>query len=244
MNVLIVNASPKRITSASSYFAGLLRCALGGINTQQVKLGGPNVYAKLFDRFKSIDALVMVLPVYVDSVPSHVLRFLKEAERFCKENDCKFKLYTITNCGFYEGGQCKNVLAIMQAFANAAGLTWGGGLGIGAGEMLSVLRLTAISSVLGAVVVGSMLAAGMAMGVAEYISLGVSAALFLLFSAGLFWSTGKLGRIIKKRETTANFYTGVTFCPRFVFAIFASAYMIARAAAVGTPIWRLYDSAK
>jgi multimeric flavodoxin WrbA len=109
--------------------------------TKAIKLSGPNVYGEIFDSFKTIDALVIALPLYVDGVPSHVLKFLVQAEKFCKDNNCHFKLYVISNCGFYEGRQCKNELAIMRSFCNVAGLQWGAGLGIGGGEMLSFLRL-------------------------------------------------------------------------------------------------------
>jgi multimeric flavodoxin WrbA len=142
MKILTINASPKRITCASKYYLDLLNMQMAGCKTEHIKLTGPKVYDDIFSRFDSIDALVIAVPVYVDGVPSGVLRFMQEAEKYIKQNNCRFKLYVITNCGFIEGRQCKNLLSVMQSFSNAAGLEWGGGVGIGGGEMLSVLRIT------------------------------------------------------------------------------------------------------
>jgi len=142
MKVLFLNASPKRRFSASQYFLDLVRILMVGCETKAIKLSGPKVYHEIFSYFKMIDALVMALPLYVDGVPSHVLKFLIEAEKFCKDNNCHFRLYIISNCGFFEGRQCKNELVIMRSFCNAAGLQWGSGLGIGGGEMLSFLRFS------------------------------------------------------------------------------------------------------
>ena len=140
MNILLLNGSPKRITSASQYYLSLLQMQTIGCKTSMLRLSGPKVYNEIFQRFSEIDALVIALPVYVDGIPSNVLRFLEEAEQFLKENSCNFKVYVIANCGFHEGKHCRHLLNSMRTFCKTANLAWGGGLGIGAGEMLSTMR--------------------------------------------------------------------------------------------------------
>jgi len=245
MKVLFLNASPKRIFSASQYFLDLVRIQMAGCETKGIKLSGPNVYDEIFNIFKTIDALVMALPVYVDGVPSHVLKFLVETEKFCKENNCRFKLYVISNCGFYEGSQCKNVLAIMRSFCNAAGLRWGAGLGIGGGEMLSFLRLSGPIFELARFIFSIpvfILNNNFPEGFASYnwISVLIGMLVFFVLSSGLFYSLFKMQRIIRKEKLATDFYTGVTFCPRFLFTIFACGYWIIRAAFHGTAFWQLY----
>ena len=245
MKILFLNASPKRIFSASQYFLDLLRIQMAGCETKGIKLSGPNVYGEIFNFFKTIDALVIALPVYVDGVPSHVLKFLAEAEKFCKDNNCCFKLYVISNCGFFEGRQCKNVLAIMRSFCNAAGLQWGAGVGIGAGEMLSFLRLSGpifeLAKLLLAVtffILNKNLIGGFAG--YDWITVLIDMLVFFALSFGLFFSLFKMHRIIRKEKTAPDFYIGPTLCPRFMFSFFACGYWIIRAAYHGTGLWQLY----
>ena len=245
MSILLLNASPKRITSASQYFLDLLHIQLIGNKTSMLKLSGPKVYTEVFSRFTDIDALVIAMPVYVDGVPSHVLRFLEEAEQFLKENKCNFKMYVISNCGFYEGRQCRHLLNIMHTFCKTAGVTWGGGLGIGAGEMLSVLRLTPfiftfLSLFIAVPIIlfteGSFLGIG--------ISTGVSLTVFFILNLRLFYSINKLQKAIRHGKIISNFYTGLTLCPRFIFIIFAHMYMIVRAMFNGVGFWEMYKKTK
>ncbi len=244
MNALLINASPKRILSNSQYFLGILKCQLVGCRTTEIKLSGPNVYQEIFSHFSHIDTLVIALPVYVDGVPSHVLRFLKEAETYCRAHGCHFKLYVISNCGFFEGKQCKHELAIMQSFCAAAGLTWGAGVGVGAGEMLGALRLTPLFEVTKFLLSLPffLLQEGIAAGLANYnwISTLVSMLIFVLFNIGLYSSLWKMQRTIRRGASRPDWYTSVTLCPRFLFTMFANGYWILRAALHGTGVWQLY----
>jgi hypothetical protein len=249
MKILMLNGSPKRRFSTSQYFLGLLKIQMAGCKTKEIKLTGTKVYDEIFSHFKTIDVLVIAMPVYVDAVPSHVLDFLTEAETFCKRENCNFKLYVISNCGFYEGKQCKNLLAVMRSFCNAAGLEWGAGLGIGGGEMLSILRLTMPIFIFTQLLLSLpifMFKDGLLNGLANYdwISVIVSMLIFLAFNFGLFYSLFKMQTLIRKGKTALDFFTGVTCCPRFLFTMFACAYWVIRAAFHGTGLWQLYQKEK
>ena len=246
MKILFLNASPKQRFSTSQYFLGLLKLQMAGCETKELKLTGKAVYEEIFDHFKAIDSLVIVLPVYVDGVPSHVLEFLTEAEKFCKQENCRFKLYVVSNCGFYEGEQCKNQLAIMRSFCIAAGLEWGAGLGVGAGEMLSIIRLTgpifellSFIFALSVFILNNNLLGGLAN--YNWVSVIISMSIFTAFSSGLFFSLFKMQRAIRKQKTIPDFYTSVKCCPRFLFTIFACCYWIIRALYHGTGFFRLYN---
>jgi hypothetical protein len=200
------------------------------------------MYEEAFRCFSDIDALVIALPVYVDGVPASVLHFLEKAEYFIKENNCNFKLYVISNCGFYEGRQCKHLLNIMQNFCRAAGLTWAGGIGIGAGEMLSVIRVMPIFALsLLLFSIPPLLLTG-----ASFLSTGITVAalisVFLLLCSRLFFTIRKLGKAIRQGKTTSEFYTGLALCPRFVFLILANLYFIVRASLRGRGFWEMYNN--
>jgi len=245
MNILYLNASPKRFFSASQYFLDLLRLPTTSNKATTLKLIGPAVYDEIFSHFENLDVLVIAMPVYVDSVPSSVLRFLEETERFLKENNYKFKVHVIANCGFYEGHQCKHLLNIMQIFCQKTGLIWGGGLGIGAGEMLSVMRLTPfLAAVLSLLfTIPFVFITGLATvnaGLTSIISSAISIIVFLLLSSRLFYSIWKLQKAISHDKIISDFYTGLTLCPRFVFIMFSNMYMIARAMLCGVGFWEMY----
>ena len=245
MNILYINASPKPFFSASQYFLDLLRLPTTSSKATTFKLSGSAVYDEIFSHFENLDALVIAMPVYVDGVPSNVLRFLEETEQFLKEHNYKFKVYTIANCGFYEGSQCKHLLNIMQIFCNRAGLVWGGGLGIGAGEMLSVLRLIPFITALFALLftIPFLFITGLATvnsGLASIISAAVSIVIFLIISSRLFYSIRKLQKAISRDKIISDIYTGLTLCPRFVCMIFSNMYMIVRAMLCGVGFWKMY----
>ena len=54
------------------------------------------------DEIRDAQAVVFGLPLYVDGVPSHVLRFLEKMEAFCKDNDLHLSVYCIANNGFID----------------------------------------------------------------------------------------------------------------------------------------------
>lgn len=240
MNVLLLNGSPKRITAASRYYLGLLGLHTRGCKTTKLYLSGPAMYPKAFQSFMDIDALVIALPVYVDGVPASVLRFLEEAEKFIKENNCSFKLYIISNCGFYEGTQCKHLLNIMQNFCKTSGLAWGGGIGIGAGEMLSVIRVMLIFafSQLILLIPIALLTDNSFLG--DLITAIVLVLIFSLLSSRMFFAIRKLGKAVRQGKAIPNLYTGLTLCPRFMFIIISNLYFIVRASLLGRGYWEIY----
>ncbi len=98
-------------------------------------------YDRILNTLKDAGAVVFCLPLYVDCVPSHVLSFLKEMEKFCHENSLKLNVYVIANNGYIEGVQSEALLQIFRNFCTRSGLLWGGGIGIGGGVMLNVMRI-------------------------------------------------------------------------------------------------------
>jgi hypothetical protein len=73
---------------------------------------------------------------------------MSEAESYCKENNLRFKVYAIFNCGFFEGKQCKSAFPILEYWCKKAGLVYSGGVGIGGGEMLGALPIILYLAVL------------------------------------------------------------------------------------------------
>lgn len=247
MKVLMINASPKRMICASKYFLDVMRVPLLGCEVEHIKLTGPKGCGEIFSRFAGIDALVIGCPVYVDGVPSNVLRFLREAEEYIKTNGCRFKLYVVSNCGFVEGRQCRHVLAAMRSFAEASGLAWGGGLGIGGGEALNFMRITPIAALLSLVlslpvylIRGDFLS-----GLVSYPWMGllINMAVFLVFSSWMLFAVARLGLKIRRRKSVKNF-TASFLMPPLIFAATCNTYWIIRSAVFGKGFWELYHKGK
>ena len=77
MKTVLINCSPKKRFCASAYFLFLQSLFVGGEKVKE-KLRSHADYARLLEQLRDAQAVVFGLPLYVDGVPSHVLRFLQE----------------------------------------------------------------------------------------------------------------------------------------------------------------------
>ena len=121
MKTVFINCSPKKRFSASSYLLSLQRLFVRGEKVTE-KLQNKKDHERILNTLRNADAVVFCLPLYVDGVPSHVLRFLKEMEGFCRDKNLHLNLYSISNNGFIEGHQCEPLLQVFQNFQILLGL--------------------------------------------------------------------------------------------------------------------------
>lgn len=226
MKTVLINCSPKKRFCASAYFAFLQRLFVGGKKVTE-KLRSPADHTRILEQLKNAQAVVLCLPLYVDGLPSHVLRFLVDMERFCKENDLRLSLYCVANNGFIEGKQNEPLMQSLEHFCRRAGLTWGGGVGIGGGVMLNVTRilfivdiaLLLLNTVLSVINTGNFFPKG------AWISFGENAALLLYFNLGVLYYLARMGRFIRKGGFSGKKYTRILI-PSFVFILFADVFFI------------------
>ena len=141
MNLLIVQASPKKKGGASRFFSRLLRLFLPGVRKETVSLSARQDFQPILELLPSTEAVCLSVPLYVDGLPSHVVEFLGRAEAYCQSHPCRFRLYALCNNGFVEGKQNLPALRMLQAWCEKTGMPWGGGIGIGGGVMLQVLGI-------------------------------------------------------------------------------------------------------
>lgn len=74
--------------------------------------------------------------MYVDSLPSTVIKFLCDFEEYARKSRKRSTVYAVVNCGFYEGIQNKHAIQIIKNFCEKVKYSWRFGVGIGAGEFL------------------------------------------------------------------------------------------------------------
>ena len=215
MNILIINGSPKKKGGASAFFAKILRCMLFPHKVTTKSLGISKDYREIFDNLQNTDAVVISVPLYVDTIPAHFIRFLKQMEQYCKDNKCKFMLYVISNAGFVGGHHNQALLEQYECWCERTGITWGGGLGIGGGVMLNVLYKIML------LWTGIQIAAGMIINIiygnpvienavnALLSGLTNSVIIMLFFYCGMIFFEFMLAWAIKNKRSIKNKYTRV-----------------------------------
>lgn len=142
MKIALINGSPKTKDSAS----GLILKELQELISLKNEIVNLSFTKKQLGRsdlelLQDCDAMVFAFPLYVDSLPSHLLSCLIQLETFLKNTAFSrgCTVYAIVNCGFYEGRQNTLALDIMKSWCARAGVIWGGGLGVGGGGMMPML---------------------------------------------------------------------------------------------------------
>jgi len=103
---------------------------------------------ELVDSARKANVLAVITPLYVDCLPSHLLRVLEMLHRDRQKNPSgtNQRLMGIINCGFPEGWQTETALRILKKFAAESGFAWAGGLGIGAGPMVEGRSLESLGA--------------------------------------------------------------------------------------------------
>ncbi len=140
MKTVFIDCSPKTKLSASGFIMGLTKIFVLGTKKKE-KLRTPADHERVLNEIADADNVVFSMPLYVDGVPSHLLPFLKKMETFCHENNKELNVYVIANNGFIEGKQNEPLMQIMENFCDRSHIRWCGGLGIGGGVMMNVMRI-------------------------------------------------------------------------------------------------------
>ena len=226
MKTVFINCSPKKRFCASAYFLFLQRLFTGGEKVTE-KLRTPADHQRILEALRGADAAVFCLPLYVDGIPSHVLRFMEEMEAFCKKNALRLHVYCVANNGFIEGRQNEPLMQNFEHFCTRAGLVWGGGIGIGGGVMLNVTRilflvqigLLALNTLISCIHTGSFFAKDARISFAE------NTALLLYFNLGVLYYLIRMGFHIRRGTFSGKKYTRILI-PSFVFILFADIFFL------------------
>ena len=143
MKMTAINGSPKAADSTSAKIIEQMERILGeqieAHHAARLVQGEtpPETIAAILEA----DILLIVFPLYVDSLPTPLIELLARLERAaCRDisrSAAGPQVFAIVNCGFYEAAQNTLALDMIEYFARRAGLPWGYGIGNGAGPMLA-----------------------------------------------------------------------------------------------------------
>ena len=226
MKTVYINCSPKKRFCASAYFLSLTRLFVGGERVTET-LRTPADHERILNQLRGAHAVVFGVPLYVDGIPSHVLRFLEKMEAFCRQNGLTPTVYVVANNGFIEGRQNEPLMQCFSHFCARAGLPFGGGVGIGGGVMLNVTRilflvdigLLALNTLLSLVHTGDPFPRD------AWISFGENAALLLYFNLGVLFFLARMARAVRKAAPCGKKYTRILI-PSCIFILFADIFFI------------------
>ena len=221
---VLINCSPKKKLSISRF---IMKCEGFMIRGEKeyFQLRAPADRKPILNALKTAGKVVFVTPLYVDSVPSHVLPFLSEMEGFCKENGLNLKVYVIANNGFIEGKQNEPLMQVVENFCARAGLSWCGGVGIGGGVMLNVERIM-ITVMFWLMLLNMLLRAVQGENVLDPVrSFGISLGELLILACGIIAYAVRLALHINKGTDAGKRYTRI-MVPSFIFILFADIFFI------------------
>jgi len=142
MKISLINGSQKTGESNS----GIILERLNDLIKEKHDVKTYKIYQNIFNNEMFMDIIlgeiiVLAFPLYVDSIPSHTLKMLKEMETLIKKEQPKdLIIYVIINNGFYEGKQNHIAFEIIKNWCEHSGIKFGGGIGQGAGEMLGFTK--------------------------------------------------------------------------------------------------------
>lgn len=147
MKIAMINGSPKAKDSVSGAILSMLKeyCAQ---DVMEVGLNRTQLEEQEIAELLKCDAIVIAFPLYIDSVPSHLLRCLMQVEeyvhlhKYTHENGQEeaIRIYVIVNNGFFQGKQNLPAIEVMKHWADRCGFCFGQALGVGGGEMIKYIE--------------------------------------------------------------------------------------------------------
>lgn len=224
MKTVFINCSPKKKFSASAYFLSVQKAFVKGEKVIE-NLRNRKDYERILNTLTDADSVVFCLPLYVDCLPSHVITFLKEMEEFCLKNQLKLQIYAIANNGYIEGVQSQALLQVFRNFCTRSKLIWGGGIGIGGGVMLNVMRIVFYVQV--GILFLNMFLSGTQTGnwlpIDAFKNFFTQALTIGFLNLGVFWYSYGMGKAINNGKNSGEKYTRILI-PSFIFILFADIF--------------------
>ena len=152
INFLLLSGSPRGKMSTSYSILEYLKTQLEGHGKSCEIIIAHKILRKEtdFDNFCNLldnaDYLVLTAPLYVDSLPSHVIEILTRLSerRRNKSSGVNPKFLALVNNGFPEERQNHIALQMCDQFAQEANLDWYGGIPFGGGAIIDGVSLDSV----------------------------------------------------------------------------------------------------
>ena len=141
MKIALINGSPKLRHTSSGILLNSIKPKLQDNSIEEFCFRTREINSDDLEKISKCNIILFAFPLYVDGIPSHLLRCLYQMEKYFGSNiNNDILVYTIVNAGFYEGRQAGIAIEMMKNWAEKAKLNWGQGIGIGGGGMMSMIK--------------------------------------------------------------------------------------------------------
>ncbi len=135
--VLLLNGSERSVSGNSAKLAARL---LKMLKKETESIALKQYAGRMQDLFPLLDAasdLVLCMPLYVDGLPSQVIRFMEHARH--EYDGSSKRVYVLANMGLYEPCQLENLFEAVRQWCGVMRFEYRGGLGLSAGEFIGVM---------------------------------------------------------------------------------------------------------
>lgn len=137
LRIALVNGSPKAENSHSEHIVEEIKYELDDMRIEEFRMN-TNV-AENLERIVRCNVLILVIPLYMDGIPSHFLDCMMQMEQYFWQEQAGMTVYAVVQGGFYEGVQARTALEMLENWCARCNLKWGQGAGVGGGQMLASL---------------------------------------------------------------------------------------------------------
>lgn len=137
--ITMINCSFRGQRSNSNYFLKRLQEVIQ-TPYECIHLNQAKDFEKLFGKLKASKAIVLAMPLYADNAPAQVVELMEQLYAKGKGALGSMPIYVIANLGFYESQQIHILLQVIENWCKKMGVIYGGGVAIGAGEMMQGLE--------------------------------------------------------------------------------------------------------
>lgn len=93
--------------------------------------------SSLVKTLEDYSTILLCMPLYVDGIPSQVIRLFETFEREYKGESKR--IYLLSNMGLYESRQLRNLFGAVRQWCRIMDFEYCGGVGVSAGELIGVL---------------------------------------------------------------------------------------------------------
>ena len=137
--VILLNGSMRNINGNSARLARTLASRLSSdaeiidLKTYLNDMNG------LISTLGGSNAVVLCVPLYVDGLPSQIIKLMERMEKYRIGSK---RIYLLANMGLYESSQLDNLFGAVKRWCVKADHEYCGGLGISAGELMGTLMET------------------------------------------------------------------------------------------------------
>ena len=146
MKTALINGSPRGKISTSFRLLKEVKTLLPqDYDFSEVQANKAELTNRQIEELKKSDIWIFANPLYIDSLPGHLLAVLEQLEAEFKQNrentdSAKtHKVYAIINCGFYEAAQNKPAVRVYKNWCKKAGFEWCGAVAVGGGGALGFM---------------------------------------------------------------------------------------------------------